>query len=494
MFLPAFFFLIGFAFPASAATVVSTVSVTANTDLTTDVTSTFDLQGDLLLVYALHPDGNPITLDWNGEPLTVHTSVTTLGGTPYRLALWYLVEPDNGTHTLTMTRNGRVGMQVQVLNGTLGSDPFVDVEAGNTNNTVNSTNLTVTSETGAIAVDAYACNNPVTMTPAGSQTAIGSQVNLDWGGMKASKKDEGTLMSWQNVTQNCYQLLNVASVRDGPTGPDGSECTLDAAQAAFLIDGQQTISAEGSCQGFFPTSAWIGAVRIDPVGSHKAWSEGLGPFPDPYTLDTDDLPGQALSNGTWRIRMYGMDGTTLVVSDAIDVVLTGQTYGYLTDAGNPYDHTFSATDTILGIDGDGEGYVFSASTSAIVAAGGLRVDADGCAHVPGEDATSTLCTGGSAYNDLFQKFPLLSWPLGMFTAFRNAAEAVELAPTAYTVGLPSHGDWIPAVTLVDSASSGAGIGQYISTERQQFFRSILAFGLWVMFCTAMMRKAWRLLT
>jgi len=289
--------------------------------------------------------------------------------------------------------------------------------------------------------------------------------------------------TWSEITGKDLAF----SVRYYEEPPD--YCSIDSAVAAALISGQQTISASGTCAGFFPSSAWIGAVRISPIGAHYSWSEGYGPFPDPYSFSTTEVPGQPMENGTYRVRMYARNGTTLVASDNyIDVVLNGNAYNFLTDTGNPSDHTFSATDPIIGYDGD-TGYTFSASTAEALAAGGLRIDADGCAHTLDESATSTLCGSAEGWEKLVASFPLLSWPLGIFTAMVNAQENTENAATSYVVGLPAFGEWAPAVTLVDSASAGKGIGQYISPERQQFYRSILTFGVWVLFVLALKRKA-----
>jgi len=258
-------------------------------------------------------------------------------------------------------------------------------------------------------------------------------------------------------------------------------CVLTTASAAALPTGQQTIYAAATCQGFNPSSAWIGAVRIDPVGSHKAWSEGYGPFLDPYSFETTDGIDQALSDGTWRVRAYGMDGGTEIVSGYIDVVLDGDPYLFLTDTGSPADWDLGEDDAILSASTTGdEGYTFSASAAAIVAAGGLVITPDGCAAI-GEDATSTNCVYLNEGNWLTRTFPLLTWPTGIFQAFFDAKAAVDDEPTAYSLELPAHGNWIPAVVVVDSASRTLGIGAYIPVSAQEFFRSILTFGVWVAF-------------
>lgn len=258
-------------------------------------------------------------------------------------------------------------------------------------------------------------------------------------------------------------------------------CVLTTASAAALSGGQQTIYAAATCQGFFPSSAWIGAVRLDPVGSHLAWSEGFGPFPDPYSFETTDGIDQAVSNGLWRVRAYAMNDGELITSGYIDLQLDGNPYLYLTDTGTPGDWELDPSDALLTASTTGEtGYYFSASTAAIVAAGGLVITPDGCAAV-GEDATSTGCVFLNEGNWLTRAFPLLTWPTGIFQAFYDAASNTENASTAYSVALPSHGDWIPEVIVVDSASRTLGIGAYIPVSAQDFFRSILTFGVWVAF-------------
>jgi len=113
---------------------------------------------------------------------------------------------------------------------------------------------------------------------------------------------------------------------------------------------------------------------------------------------------------------------------------------------------------------------------------------DGCAAI-GEDATSTNCVILQGGWTLSSTFPLLTWPMGIFNAFLNAQETVESAPTAYSLELPSHGDWIPAVVVVDSASRTRGIGAYIPIAQQDFFRSIMTFALWVSFVMYLKRGA-----
>lgn len=270
-------------------------------------------------------------------------------------------------------------------------------------------------------------------------------------------------------------------------------CELLTANAAATASGDQTIYAEGRCEGFYPTSAWLAAVRTDPVGSHVAWSEGIGPFPDPYEFATSDVPSQILSNGTWRVRMYARDGDTLIVSPTYqDVMLDGSVYVPLTSYGTPAEYELDPDDPALSPDSTGNGYTFSASTVAIAAAGGLVIGVDGCAGI-GEDATSTLCAFADSSNILYRTFPLLTWPMGIFQAALNAQQNMDAATPTYEIALPSHGDWVPAVVLVSSASSGAGIGRWIPLAQQQFFRSIMVFAVWVAFVLAMKRKADRLL-
>jgi len=270
-------------------------------------------------------------------------------------------------------------------------------------------------------------------------------------------------------------------------------CILDTANAASTASGDQTIYAKGTCQGFYPSSAWLSAVRTSPVGSHAAWSEGIGPFPDPYTLETSDVPSQILGNGTWRVRMYARDGDTLYVSpNYTDVVLDGSPYVPLTSYGTPADYELDPDDPALSPATTGNGYTFSASTVAIAAGGGLVITADGCGAI-GEDATSTNCVFADSNNILYRTFPLLTWPMGIFNALLGAQEAMDSATASYSIALPSHGDWVPAVVLVDSSSSGAGIGAWIPAAQQTFFRQIMAFAVWVMFVMAMKRKADKLL-
>lgn len=262
------------------------------------------------------------------------------------------------------------------------------------------------------------------------------------------------------------------------------ECTLHEANPAATASGDQTIYARGSCDDFFPTSAWLGAVRIDPIGAHVAWSEGIGPFPDPYELETSDVPSQILSDGLWRVRMYARDGDTLYVSGYMDVQLDSSPYVPLTSFGTPEDWELDPDDAALTPDTTGDGYTFSASAVAIAAQGGLVIGADGCASI-GEDATSTNCVFADNTGLLFSAFPLLSWPMGIFQAMLDAEQAVSSATAAYVVELPAHGDWIPAVVVIDSASRTKGIGAYISLSQQEFFRSIITFGIWVAFVLRM---------
>lgn len=262
-------------------------------------------------------------------------------------------------------------------------------------------------------------------------------------------------------------------------------CTLNAASAAATASGDQTIYARGTCANFFPSAAWIGAVRLDPIGAHLAWSEGLGPFPDPYELETTDVPSQIMSNGRWRVRMYARDGDDLVVSGYTDVTLDGSPYIPLTVFGSPAEYELDPDDPGLSPNTTGDhGYTFSASAVDIAAQGGLQITADGCATI-GEDATSTNCVFADNSNLLFRTFPLLTWPMGIFQAMLDAEQAASSATASYAVELPAHGQWIPALVFVDSASRTRGIGQYISAERQEFFRSIMVFGVWVMFIIRM---------
>jgi len=261
------------------------------------------------------------------------------------------------------------------------------------------------------------------------------------------------------------------------------QCVLQSASQGYLANGKTTIYAAATCSGFQPSAAWIGAVRIDPVGSHLAWSEGYGPFPDPYSFDTLDGQPVEATAGRWRVRAYAKDGETLYVSGYMDIDITGveNPYAVLTNTGTPEDWDLGEDDAILSASTTGDdGYYFSASASAIIAAGGLVIGSDGCATIS-EDATSTGCVSADASTFLFRTFPLLSWPAGIFKAFFNAKEAVDSSPETYSLELPAHGNWIPAVIVVDSASRTKGIGAYIPVSAQDFFKSILTFGLWVAF-------------
>lgn len=309
----------------------------------------------------------------------------------------------------------------------------------------------------------------------------------------ASDTYAGGVAEWVDISNNVTATGKDIWFR---TFYDAPGCVLDSATAAVTSSGAPTISAAGTCDGFYADTAWLGAVRIDPVGAHASWSEGYGPFADPYTLSTADVAKQELSNGTWRVRMYARSGTTTYVSENyVDVVLDGSAFTPLTAESVPLDEwDITEDNTPISVDSGGEGYVLSASAVELAARGGLRITADGCGAV-GEDATSTRCAAANGALALQNAFPLLTWPLGIFNAVTTAWKATEDASTTYAIELPSpNPTWAPEVVLVDSASRTRGIGAWISVERQTFFRSIASFAIWVMFVLSLKRKAFSLLT
>lgn len=440
----------------------------------------------ILIVTAItYPNATP-TVTFNGDAMTLHATQTHA---THRLQTWYLIGPDSGTHDIEVS-----GYSGSTAFGwiTLDTD---EVPESPTYNTGGLSSITVTDAAGAPSADhlqlAFAsCNNSAVGTVTGGNTYLWYTSLSNEGNARAAYgANEAT--TFTNGGSNCTWEALTFQLESSPVPPSPG-CTLHEANAAATASGDQTIYARGSCSAFFPSSAWLGAVRIDPIGSHIAWSEGLGPFPDPYELETSDVPSQIMSNGTWRVRMYGKDGDVLYVSGYIDVVLDGSPYVPLTAYGSPEGYELDPDDPALTPATTGNGYTFSASTVAIAAQGGLVITADGCAAI-GEDATSTNCVFADNTNFLYRTFPLLTWPMGMFQAALNAQQALDSATPTYSIALPSHGDWIPAVILVDSASRTLGIGAWIPVAQQEFFRSIVVFSVWAAFVIYMKRKADRLL-
>jgi len=452
------------------------------------ITRSLTLSEDKLIVYVEKPDGDSITVTWNGDAMTSF-GVTGAGGRG--LEGFELTYPDTGTHDLVLDNDGS------------GNFAWAYVELAGTYETMSAETVTtgaavsktVTDALGAptsdeLEIAAVECNNPVAnITVSGGNTKL-LQVSAFNDGGEVIAYGSNAATTFTNGASSCTWSGMTSQISSSVYTPG---CVLNVANAAATVEGQATIYAKGTCANFFPDTAWIGAVRIDALGPHLAWSEGYGPFPDPYELETTDGTPQPVENGTWRVRMYAKDGSTTYVSGYMDVVIYGNPYTFLTDTGTPADWELDPDDQALSASSTGEdGYYFNASTTAIVAAGGLVITPDGCAAI-GENATSTTCVvQGGAYQ-LQNTFPLLSWPFGIFQAFFNAKEAVDSAPTTYSLELPSHGDWIPAVVVVDSASRTKGIGAYIPVTAQEFFRSILTFAVWVAFVYRMKRYADRLL-
>lgn len=476
----AFLALFLLASPASASPPTVVSSGGWYEGATDPVTRSITVAGEKLVVFVEKVDGASVTVTWNGTPMSSF-GVTGAGGRG--LEGFELSNPALGTHDLVM--NPTSGNNAWAYIDLSGTEEAMSAETVGTSSVT--TSITISDALGdpttdELEISAAYCTNPVAnITVTGGNTKL-LQVSAsnDGGEVLATGADKDTIFT--NGATACTWGAITAQIASSNFAPG---CTLEVANAAVTDTGEQTIYARGRCANFNPTTAWLGAVRIDPIGSHVAWSEGFGPFPAPYTLETTDVPDQTLTNGTWRVRMYAKDGDTTYVSGYMDVVLDGVTgLELITDFGHPEDWELDPDDAALTPETTGDGYTFSASAVAIAAQGGLVITSEGCAAI-GENATSTKCTVAEGSSMLFQVFPLLSWPMGIFQAMLTAEQAVSSATASYVVELPAHGDWIPAVVVVDSASRTKGIGAYIPLSTQEFFRSIITFGIWVAFVLRM---------
>lgn len=268
---------------------------------------------------------------------------------------------------------------------------------------------------------------------------------------------------------------------------------------ATMVSGTQTLAAVSVASNVVLATQWVLAVRLDALDQHHYWYC----TPTNGTCDTTDFAVQHIPNGLWRISTFGDTSGGLRVngSNYRDVQFSADSAGYLdgqplgahlpltTQLPNSNAYvTQSGTDVLVG---------FNLSASATAAIGQyLSIDANGCASVLGEDATSTLCTARTWYDSIFA-YPLISWPAGIASATWSAWRSASSTSSVYSLTLDAHGaglGWIPSLTVIDSASETAGVGAWYNKTGHDstYYRPLFAALLWLGWVWALAARARRL--
>lgn len=295
-----------------------------------------------------------------------------------------------------------------------------------------------------------------------------------------------------DASSDASNYINVGlQAADVMRSPDFVPLVRLWAATPSVRNGLQTISASATAQ-FAATAVWLVAVRMDALSPHHEWMCS----PTTGNCQTDNFTPQEFVNGRWRVTAFASESGTTTLTSAqtyIDVNLTGVDGINTFTAGalplsevqiGSFGYTVSSTDSA--------GFTFSASAAALIGQH-LTIDSSGCAHTLDESSTSTLCKT-STWSDAFLNYPLVGWPAGIMNAIFASWSETKSASSAYSLTLNSHGagiGYIPTLTVVDSASDGAGIGYWYSQTGSgpTAFRDVMALLIWVGWVLAMGRRA-----
>lgn len=281
------------------------------------------------------------------------------------------------------------------------------------------------------------------------------------------------------------------SLVEGP--PPTTQVSLNSAIAVQYAGGQQTILSEGNWSGLAPTYLYFSGVRLDGYASHAVWPL-TGPFAVTGSATSSSSGFVDVPNGLWRVRLVAVNTNgTVTVSNYIDVSTTNAIFSQLTVGAIPLNQYQIGQDGYV-IPDTSAPAGFNLSASGVSEIGKfLRINNDGCASVIDESASSTLCATGNWFGQLLN-YPLISWPLGITNAVRNAWVSASSTSSAYSLSLDGHNagmGWIPTMTIVDSASTGAGIGAYFNKTGSNinYYRPIMSGLVFVVWVIALQRKA-----
>lgn len=172
----------------------------AGNKVTSATTNTFNhtvsaVQTNEILLVVVDAGASISSVTYNGVSLTFLGSVAVGGGET--LAMWYLLSPPTGTHSVVITTSGStyiIGASASYYN--VAQSGIFGTLASNTGNSAASSNSPVTTSTNQLVIDVVNNTSPSTDTPTASQTkreqpatsgvaigdiaATGSTMSLTW--------------------------------------------------------------------------------------------------------------------------------------------------------------------------------------------------------------------------------------------------------------------------------------------------------------------------